>query len=300
MKIINNSVLASDVGQTLGLPMIGDDIAIHCLNLCNSRKINQGALTYLARETMIDRMFCRKEIVAAITSESLYSKYTDKFSSMVCFISRYPEEDFYKLHNTLIKTGSFYLVPSFSSIVPNSVVQGRNVQIDSEGVIIGENVSIGANTVIDRGVQIGDNCQIGSNSIIGCDGFQLIKDRSGKNQIIKHGGAVKIGNSVAIGNNTVIARGLLSDTTEIGHSTKIDNLVHISHNCTIGENCVITAGAILAGSVILDNNVWVGPNSTFLNRVCCGDESTVGIGSVVISSVNQKSKVFGNPARYIS
>ena len=100
-----------------------------------------------------------------------------------------------------------------------------------------------------------------------------------------HLGGVKIGNEVEIGALNSIARGTLNDTI-IENGVKTDNLVHIAHNCYIGCNSLITACVELSGGVIVGKNVWIGPNSSVLEKIKIGDNAFIGIGSVVTKDVD--------------
>ncbi len=80
-------------------------------------------------------------------------------------------------------------------------------------------------------------------------------------------------------------------------NTKIDNLVYVGHNVFIGDNAVITAGTMLCGSCVVENQAWIGVNTSILNRVVVGENSKVGMGSVVTHNVPAATLVYGVPAR---
>jgi UDP-3-O-[3-hydroxymyristoyl] glucosamine N-acyltransferase len=114
---------------------------------------------------------------------------------------------------------------------------------------------------------------------------------------VTHDGFVEIGKNCVIGANSIIGQGFWKRPTLVERNTKIDHLVGISHGSSIGESNLIAAGAILSGSVKTGRNVWIGPGSRITNGVIIGDDSKVGIGSVVIRDVDPKTTVFGVPAR---
>ena len=105
-----------------------------------------------------------------------------------------------------------------------------------------------------------------------------------------------IGDYVEIGALNSIARGTLSDTV-IESGVKTDNLVHIAHNCHIGSGCLLTACAELSGGVHLGENVWIGPNSSFKQKVIIGSGSLIGLGAVVTKNVEKNCVVAGHPAK---
>ncbi len=281
------------------LKALGDDKVILSLNLCNRDFLKSGTLSYITSDKYISSITDNDNIVGVIIEERIYEIYRASLSHITCIISDSPEADFYKIHEYLVEESLFYREYNFKTVVGANLKLGNNVFIDTEGVIIGDNVIIDSNSIIKKGTKIDNNCCIGCNVIIGCDGFQLVRSRTGNNSLVTHVGGVNIKKNVSIGNSSVISKSLFTDSTYIGENTKIDNLVHVSHNCVIGKNCVITAGSILAGSVTLEDRVWIGPNSTVYNKVVIKENSTVGIGSVVLNNVEENSKVFGNPSRKI-
>jgi UDP-3-O-[3-hydroxymyristoyl] glucosamine N-acyltransferase len=287
------------VSKLLGLKAFGNVKVILSLNLCNRDFLKSGTLSYITSDKYVSSITDNDNIVAVLIEENIYENHRASLSHITCIISDRPEADFYKIHEYLVQENLFYTEYNFKTVVGANLKLGNNVFIDTEGVIIGDNVIIDSNSIIKKGTKIDNNCYVGCNVLVGCDGFQLVRCRTGNNSLVTHVGGVDIKKNVSIGNGSVISKSLFTDVTYIGENTKIDNLVHVSHNCVIGENCVITAGTILAGSVILKDRVWIGPNSTIYNKVICKENSTIGIGSVVLNNVEENSKVFGNPSRKI-
>jgi len=163
---------------------------------------------------------------------------------------------------------------------------------------VGENVSIGANSVVHDNVSIGANSVIGSNCTIGGPGFGFAKGPDGSYLRLPHIGGVMIGRNVEIGSNVCIDGGTFEATT-ISDYVKIDNLVHIAHNVFVGKRSLITACAEVSGSVIIGEDVWIAPNVSIIQKVSIGSNSLVGIGSVVTKDVEPGTTVFGSPARNI-
>lgn len=287
------------VSKLFELKVFGNDKEILSLNLCNRDFLKSGTLSYITSDKYVSSITGNDNIVGVIIEENVYENYRASLSHVTCIISNSPEADFYKIHEYLVQENLFYSEYNFKTEVGANLKLGNNVFIDTEGVIIGDNVKIDSNSIIKKGTKIENDCSIGCNVIIGCDGFQLVRGITGNNSLVTHVGGVKINKNVSVGNNSVISKSLFTDATYIGENTKIDNLVHVSHNCVIGKNCVITAGTILAGSVTIEDGVWIGPNSTIYNKVICKENSTIGIGSVVLNNVDENSKVFGNPSRKI-
>lgn len=156
--------------------------------------------------------------------------------------------------------------------------------------IIGEGCTIHPTAVIYPNVVIGDRCIIKANAVIGGDGFGYIG-----NMRIRNFGRVVIGNDTHIGSCTCIDRGTLGDTV-IGNDVHIDNLVHIAHNVTIHDNATVIACSMIAGSVEIGEGAWVAPSASVRNGVSIGAKAVVGLGAVVVKSVDEGQTVMGNPA----
>jgi UDP-3-O-[3-hydroxymyristoyl] glucosamine N-acyltransferase len=174
---------------------------------------------------------------------------------------------------------------------------GSGVVIE-DNCIIGKNVRISHNTVIYENTIIKDNVIIGANCTIGGTGFGYEKNEENVFELLPHIGNVVICENVEIGNNTCIDRAVLGSTT-IKENCKIDNLVHIAHGCKIGKNTIIIANSLIGGSTIIDENVWVAPSATVLNKLHIEKNSVIGTGAVVINSVLENQVVVGNPAKVL-
>jgi UDP-3-O-[3-hydroxymyristoyl] glucosamine N-acyltransferase len=192
-------------------------------------------------------------------------------------------------------------LPADSAIGPQVSI-GQRVSL-GEGVVIhagcsiGDDVSIGAGSILYPQVTIYHGCRVGKRAIlhsgvvIGADGFGFAPE--GKNWIkIPQIGGVSIGDDVEIGANTTVDRGALDDTV-IGDGCKIDNLVQIAHNCIVGENCVLAGCAGLAGSVTLGEQCIVGGGGMISGHVTLAPGTVLSGGSLVMKSITR-------PGRYTS
>lgn len=186
-----------------------------------------------------------------------------------------------------------------TAIISDKAKIGENVYIGPYCVIgnvsIGNNATILSNVRIYDDVQIGDNCYIKEGSVIGGAGFGYEVDEDGNRFRFPQIGGVIIGNNVEIGSNTCIDRGALSNTI-IRDYAKIDNLCHIAHNVEIGENAMIIACSEISGSCCIGENSWISPNVSIRDWKKVGNNSLVGIGSVVVKDVPDNEIWMGNPA----
>ena len=163
-------------------------------------------------------------------------------------------------------------------------------------VVIGDNCYIGSGTKLIGIVNIGNNVLIKENAVIGADGLTTDRDETGKAITMPQFGSVVVEDDVQIGANSVIARGAI-DETRICKGAKIDNLCFISHNVVLGENTFIVGETIMFGSSSTGKNSMISGNSTIRNGIHIGDNSLVGMGSVVTKNVADNAIVKGNPAK---
>lgn len=184
-----------------------------------------------------------------------------------------------------------------SAQIGNLVSIGHNSVIE-EDVVIHDDVVIGNNTTVLARTIIGERSIVGSNTVLGSIGFGLEKDAENRWIRIPHIGRLEIGDDVEIGSSTVIARGTIA-ATRIGNHCKIDDNVFIAHNVQVGENTVIIANSEVSGSVRIGRDAWIAPAVTIIEGVSIGDNSLVGIGSVVIRDIPNDVVAVGNPARVL-
>ena len=180
--------------------------------------------------------------------------------------------------------------------------------IIEEGAIIGDNVTIGAYTIIGSQVTIGEGTTIGSHTVI--EGKTTI----GKNnQIFSHAALGTIpqdlkfdGEDVEliIGDNNKIREFTLfnpgtkggGSITKIGDNNLFMGYVHVAHDVIIGNNCVFANVATLAGHVEIADNVVIG-GLTPIHQFCkIGTQVMVGGGSVVTQDIPPYCLAEGNKA----
>lgn len=149
-----------------------------------------------------------------------------------------------------------------NSVIESGVHLGDNVSIGA-GCFIGEKVSIGngtrlwSNISIYHHVVIGKACLIQANTVIGSDGFGYAPvSGQYKWHKIPQLGSVVIGDNVEIGASTTIDRGALENTI-IKDGVILDNQIQIAHNVIIGENTAMAACSVIAGSTVIGKNCTI-------------------------------------------
>lgn len=187
-------------------------------------------------------------------------------------------------------------VLSKEAAIDPTVIIGCNCTITGN-VVIGAHTMIGHNVVIQGRVKIGENCYIQSGAVIGTDGFGFSKDSETKHWTrVEHFGGVEIGNDVFIASQVSIERGTI-DNTVIGNGVKLESHTLIAHNNEIGEDAIIISSA-LYGSVKVGARSYIA-GSTIENQMVIGDDTVIGMGSVVNTPIGDHVIAYGTPARVI-
>jgi len=80
-------------------------------------------------------------------------------------------------------------------------------------------------------------------------------------------------------------------------NTKVSVGVQIHHECVIRGHSVICPRALILGRVTIGLGAFIGSASILGPAIEVGDQSVVGMGSVVTKNVPDKSLSFGSPAK---
>jgi len=186
------------------------------------------------------------------------------------------------------------------------------------GVVLGQDVEVGAGArieayaVIGPGVRIGRDCVIGAHSTIYCTligdrvklsagvrigepGFGVSGDARGLVDVPQLGRVI-LQDDVSIGAGTCVDRGAYEDTV-IGEATKIDNMVQIAHNVRIGRNCIVAAHSGLSGSVTVGDGAMFGGRAGIIDHIEIGTGAKVAAGAIVFKDVPAGHMVSGFPAK---
>lgn len=233
-----------------------------------------------------------KNSVMIITTKEL----AEKLSVYGICIADNPRILFFSIHNYL-QDDEEYCRKRFKTEI------GEYCKISGHAIVAKDNVKIGNNVIIEEYVSIKENTEIGDNSIIragsviGGEGFEFKRVNKGI-MSVKHLGGVKIGRNVEIQYNACIDKAVYPwDNTVVSDNVKIDNFVHIAHAVKLGKNIMIAGNTSIAGRVVIGDNSWIGPSVMISNGLTIGANCHIGLGSVVVKSIPDSLKVFGNPAR---
>jgi UDP-3-O-[3-hydroxymyristoyl] glucosamine N-acyltransferase len=157
--------------------------------------------------------------------------------------------------------------------------------------VLGERVSIGADTRLNPRVTIYDDCAVGarcvlhSGVVIGADGFGMARD-AGRWVKIPQVGRVRIGDDVEVGANTTIDRGALDDTV-IADGVKLDNQIQVGHNVVIGAHTVVAGCTGISGSVTIGRDCLIGGGVGLVGHITICDRVTISGFSFITKSITQ-------------
>ena len=166
----------------------------------------------------------------------------------------------------------------FEKIGKNCEINVRNLTI-GKGVIIGDNVEISCDafTIGDNWLFMADSVEVGRG---GCDGLNS---------------NVKIGKHVGIFENTIINP---SESVEIGDDVGIGAEVMIwTHGAWLD---VMKGFPSDFGPVKIGNDVWLPARSIVLPNVEIGDNTVIGIGSIINRSLPKGCFAAGTPCKVIT
>ena len=181
--------------------------------------------------------------------------------------------------------------------------------IIEDGAILGENVTVGAYTIIGKDVKIGDGTVIDSHTVIAG------KTTIGKNNhIFSHASIGTIPQDLKFNpnddveliigdNNKIREYTLFNPGTITGHSKTVignNNLfmgyTHVAHDCVIGNNSIFANGVTLAGHVECGDFVVIG-GLTPIHQFCkIGTGVMVGGASAVAQDIPPFCLAEGNKA----
>lgn len=282
-KRLKQPVQAERLCRELGLTLIGPDREIRAV----------GGLDSLDAHSLA---FVRDRAPGADSTGTVFATAPLPMSGLTVIKSLKPRLDFIRAQHILRESPGFLEDTTPPDLHP-TVSVGRGAVIEN-GVRIGEGTRIGSGAVIKSGTVIGRHCEIKSGAIVGEAGFGFERDEDGRPIKMIQLGGLRIGDHVEIGSVNTVCRGALGDTV-VEDYVKTDDHVHIGHNCHIGAGTMITACAEISGSVTIGKNAWLAPNCSIMQKVTLGDGCFIGIGAVVLRSVEAGAKVFGNPAERI-
>ncbi|MBY0424728.1 MAG: acetyltransferase [Cytophagales bacterium] len=107
--------------------------------------------------------------------------------------------------------------------------------------------------------------------------------------------------SASIGHGCLVNMGAkIGAGAVLGQHNIINSGVIIEHGVKLGDFVQIGPGSIIGPEVEIADGAFIGSGSTIIGGIRIGKNAQIGAGSVVIGSVEDKKRVFGNPAKEIA
>ncbi|MGJ8528255.1 acyl-ACP--UDP-N-acetylglucosamine O-acyltransferase [Maritalea sp.] len=182
-----------------------------------------------------------------------------------------------------------------TAIIGDNVSLGENVSVGAFSVLDGE-ISVGDNTILHSHVAVAGNTEIGT----GCEIFPFASIGHCP-QDKKYAGELSrliIGDNCTIRENVTINPGTSGGGMEtvIGNDVLLMAGAHVAHDCQLGDHVVIVNHVALAGHVTVDEHAIVGGLSGVHQFVRIGAHSIIGAMSMVENDVIPFGSVLGNRA----
>ena len=185
-----------------------------------------------------------------------------------------------------------------TAIIGENVILGDNIEIGAYSVIDG-NVKIDNNNILKSSVYISGNTTIGSDNIfypfcsIGTSPQDLKFDNEitfleiGKNNIFREHTTINLGTKGGGG------------STKVGSNSLFMVGAHIAHDCIVGDNIVMANQATIGGHVIVEDYAIIGGLSGVHQFCRVGSLSMIGGLSAVENDVVPYGLVTGNRANLL-
>lgn len=150
---------------------------------------------------------------------------------------------------------------------------------------------------------VGRRVRLRGRPVVNADGSIIVHDRV---QLVSHVARLELGTGVA-GVLEIGARTLVN----YGCSIAALDRVSIGERCLIGPHCMIIDSAFhdidperrleppIADPITIGDNVWLGARVIVLPGVTIGENSVVGVGSVVTRDIPPGSLAVGVPAKVV-
>jgi UDP-N-acetylglucosamine acyltransferase len=180
-----------------------------------------------------------------------------------------------------------------TAIISEKALLGNNVEVGAfsmigDDVVIGDNTIVMYHSVIDKTTAIGKNCKIFPFCSIGTDP-QDITFKGEKTY-------VEIGDNNIIREFTTINRGTVKGGayTRIGNDNYFMAYSHIAHDCTVGNHTTFINGATLAGHVEVEDYAVIGAFSSVHQFSRIGRNAYIGGYTVVLQDILPFAKIAQN------
>jgi UDP-N-acetylglucosamine acyltransferase len=183
-----------------------------------------------------------------------------------------------------------------TAIIDPKAQLGNQIKIGAytiveDDVVINDETEIASHVLIASGTRIGRNCRIFQGAILGTIPQDL---KFGMEKT-----TLEIGEHTTIREYATLNRGTAEHgKTTVGDECMVMAYVHIAHDCSIGNHVVLANLVQMAGHVVIEDHVGIGGFVPIHQFVRIGTQSFIGGGSHVSKDVPPYILAMGEPLRY--
>lgn len=103
---------------------------------------------------------------------------------------------------------------------------------------------------------------------------------------------------VEIGEGSIITAGVvLTCNIKIGKHAHLNLTSTVGHDSVIGDYFTASPSVNISGNCIIGDNVFIGTNACIKDSIEICNNTTIGMGTVVINNITEKGVYIGNPAK---
>lgn len=183
-----------------------------------------------------------------------------------------------------------------TAIVDKKARIGENVSIGAFSIVeadveIDEGTTIASHVIVNNGARIGKNCNIHKGAVV-----------ASIPQDLKFGGEESlfiIGDNTTIREFATLNRGTHAlGKSQVGKNCLLMAYTHVAHDCIVGDNVILANGVQLGGHVTIEDYVIIG-GMTPVHQFCkVGQHAMVGGAYRVVQDVPPYITASGEPLKY--
>lgn len=103
---------------------------------------------------------------------------------------------------------------------------------------------------------------------------------------------------VEIGEGSIVTAGcILTCNIRMGKHAHLNLHTTVGHDCSIGDYFTTAPGVHISGECILGHCVYFGTNASVRQGIRIADETTIGMGGVVVKNIDDRGVYIGNPLK---